>query len=36
VQLIHDLTVHSLAEEEVLYPEFKKHMGSKVSAFRGG
>ncbi|WIA33375.1 hypothetical protein OEZ86_006512 [Tetradesmus obliquus] len=28
-QLIHDLTVHSLAEEEVLYPEFTKHMGSR-------
>ncbi|KAF6261271.1 hypothetical protein COO60DRAFT_1699953 [Scenedesmus sp. NREL 46B-D3] len=28
-QLIHDLTVHSLAEEEVLYPEMTKHMGTK-------
>jgi hemerythrin superfamily protein len=27
--LIHDLVVHSLAEEEVLYPEFKNMMGSK-------
>ena len=31
MQLIHDLVVHSLAEEEVLYPEFKNMMGSKVS-----
>jgi hemerythrin superfamily protein len=32
LQLIHDLTVHSLAEEEVLYPEMTKHMGTRVSA----
>jgi len=32
LQLIHDLVVHSLAEEEVLYPEFKNMMGSRVSA----
>jgi hemerythrin superfamily protein len=31
LQLIHDLTVHSLAEEEVLYPEMTKHMGTRVS-----
>lgn len=31
LQLIHDLVVHSLAEEEVLYPEFKNMMGSRVS-----
>lgn len=30
LQLIHDLVVHSLAEEEVLYPEFMNIMGSKV------
>lgn len=29
-QIIHDLTVHSLAEEEVLYPEMKNHMGTEV------
>lgn len=33
LQLIHDLTVHSLAEEEVLYPEFTKHMGSRVRPY---
>lgn len=30
LQIIHDLTVHSLAEEEVLYPEMKNYMGTEV------
>lgn len=29
LQLIHDLVVHSLAEEEVLYPEFKNQIGTR-------
>lgn len=29
VQLIHDLVVHSLAEEEVMYPAFKHMMGTR-------
>eukprot|EP00879_Flechtneria_rotunda_P002297 GHRR01002490.1.p1 GENE.GHRR01002490.1~~GHRR01002490.1.p1 ORF type:complete len:242 (+),score=72.81 GHRR01002490.1:133-858(+) len=29
-QLIHDLVLHSIAEEEVLYPEFKNKMGTRA------
>lgn len=29
-QLIRDLTVHSIGEEEVLYPAMSEHMGTEV------